>query len=231
MNEWRIHGAEVNARWCDLVVTSQGGHGSFAQDAWTSPAPTPPLFPDAITLIPSLDVPDLLSRVDSSPGCTVKDSFASLDLVPHGFRVLFDAQWIVKSPRPESARRIPSDWTEITDPYGLRLWELAWCGGGGPQGLFVPELLSEEVFFLGRIVDNRVVAGGIVNTSADAAGISNVFADAGHTSDAWSALTECAQAIVPDVPLIGYERDEALAGALNSGFQATGPLRVWITDT
>jgi hypothetical protein len=231
MGEWQNLGAENNARWCDLVVGSHGGQGVFAQDAWTSPARTPPLFPDAVTLIPLPRVSNLLSRIDFSPGCTIKDSFGSLDLTPHGFRVLFDAQWIMSPPRPDKAWSVPSDWTEFTDPDALDFWEEAWCQDGGLRGLLLPGLLSEAVVVLGRMANERVLAGGIVNRSADAAGISNVFSEAGHGSETWSALAQCARALFPDLPLIGYERGEALADAQDSGFQAVGSLRVWLADT
>ena len=231
MGEWQKLGAKNNARWCDLVVGSHGGQGVFAQDAWTSPARTPPLFPDAVTLVPLPSVPDLLSRIDPSPGCTIKDSFASLDLAPHGFRVLFDARWIMSPAPPANAWSVHSDWTKLTDPDGLSLWEEAWCQDDGPRGLFLPGLLSEAVVVLGRIANDRILAGGIVNRSADAVGISNVFSEAGHGSETWSTLAQCAGAFFPDLPLIGYERGEALADAQNSGFQAVGLLRVWLADT
>ncbi len=230
MDEWQQLGAENNAQWCDLVVASHDGQGVFAQDAWTSSARTPPLFPDAVTLIPSPRVPDLLSRVDSSPGCTIKDSFASLDLSTNGFRVLFDAQWIVSPTPTTKAWGVPSDWTALTDPEGVVLWEEAWCHDDS-RGFIQPGLLSESVVVLGRMANGRVVAGGIVNRSAGAAGISNVFAEAGHGPETWSALAQCARTFFPDLPLIGYERDEQLADAQVSGFQAVGSLRVWIADT
>jgi hypothetical protein len=188
------------------------------------------LFPDAVTLIPSPDVPDLLSRIDSSPGCTIKDSFASLDLTTEGFRVLFDAQWIMSPSAPAKEWSDSSDWSEITDPSGLGLWEVAWCQDDGPRGLFSPALLSEAVAVFGRVANNRTVAGGIVNRSADAVGISNVFTEAGHGSETWSALAQCARASFPDLPLIGYERSESLPDALSSGFHDVGSLRVWLAD-
>jgi hypothetical protein len=230
MDEWRKLGAENNAQWCDLVVASHGGQGVFAQDAWTSPMRTPPLFPDAVTLIPSPHVPELLSRVDSSAGCTIKDSFASLDLTSDGFSVLFDAQWIRSPAQPAKAWEVPSDWTEITDPDGLVLWEEAWCHDDGPRGIFLPGLLTESVVVFGRISDDRVVAGGIVNPSAHVVGISNVFSEAVHGVATWSAVAQCARALFPDLPQIGYERDTALAHAQESGFQTAGTLRVWIAD-
>ena len=218
----------------DGAISSWGLTGArvlFAQDAWTSPARTPPLFPDAVTLIPLPSVPDLLSRIDSSPGCTIKDSFASLDLTPYGFRALFDAQWIMSPTPPAKAWTVPSDWTEFTDSDGLGLWEEAWCQDDGPSGLFLSGLLSEDVVVLGRRTNDRILAGGIVNRSVGAAGISNVFSEAGHGSETWSALAQCARTFFPDLPLIGYERGEALADAQKSGFQAVGSLRVWLADT
>jgi hypothetical protein len=228
---WQKLGAENNARWCDLVLGCHWGQGDFAQDAWTSRARTPPLFPDAVTLVPLPSVPDLLSRIDPSPGCTIKDSFASLDLAPYGFRVLFDAQWIMSPAPPARAWSVPSDWTEFTDPGGLGFWEEAWCQGDGPRGLFLPGLLSEAVDVLGRTENDRILAGGILNRSVGAVGISNVFSEAGQGSETWSGLAQCARAFFPDLPLIGYERGEALVDAQNSGFQAVGPLRVWLADT
>ena len=54
----------------------------------------PPLFPDVVTLRPGPLPEDLLAAIEESPGCCVKDSFATLDRGPHGFHVLLDAQWI-----------------------------------------------------------------------------------------------------------------------------------------
>jgi hypothetical protein len=231
MDRWRRIGAENNARWCNLVVGSHGGQGVFAHDAWTSPARTPPLFPDAVTLIPSQSVPGLLSRIDYSAGCTIKDSFASLDLTAHGFRVLFDAQWIAAPACPEKPWSVPSGWTQIIDPDGLSLWEKAWGHDDEPKGLFLPELLSEVIVVLGRIKNDRVVAGGIVSRSAHAAGVSNVFTTMGDATETWSAVVSGARMCFPNMPLIGYERGEEITHAQSSGFRSVGSLRVWLAST
>jgi hypothetical protein len=76
-----------NAAWCDLVCG-----GQFRARAWTSPRRTPPYYPDAVTLAPDATAADILPFVDGSAGCSVKDSFATLDLP--GFSVLFEATWI-----------------------------------------------------------------------------------------------------------------------------------------
>ncbi len=77
-----------NARWCDLVGRAHGGTTVTDGQAWTSAVRTPELYPDAVTLVPEPPVADLLARIDTSPGCSIKDSYAALDLSPHGFRVL-----------------------------------------------------------------------------------------------------------------------------------------------
>ena len=230
MDRWRGIGAENNARWCDVVVRSHGGQSSFAPDAWTSSTRTPPLFPDAVTLVPSLRVPDLLSRIDVSSGCTIKDSFASLDLTAEGFSVLFDAQWITSPAHPDKEWSVPPDWVQITDPDGLVLWEEAWCHNDGPRGIFVPELLSEGAVVFGRIKNDRVIAGGIVSGGARVAGVSNVFTEVEHESETWSALAQCARASFPGLALIGYERGVELSHAQSSGFQTEGALQVWIAN-
>jgi hypothetical protein len=231
MHRWQEIGAENNARWCDLVVGSQGGRGVFSEDAWTSAVRTPALFPDAVTLIPLPRIPELLSRVDPSPGCTVKDSFAALDLSAHGFRVLFDAQWIAAPAHHGKASSIPSDWTQITDPEGVSLWEAAWCSDNELRGLFWPKLLSEGTAVFGQIKNDEVVAGGIVSRSARAAGLSNVFTNLGSETATWSALGRGARRCFPNLPLIGYEQGEELIHAQNSGFRFAGPLRVWIASS
>lgn len=89
--------ARNNAELCDAVTRSQGVVGVFADDAWTAPQRTPPLHPDAVTLVPGVDARSLLGRIDDSDGGSVKDSFHDLELARFGYRELFDAQWIHRS--------------------------------------------------------------------------------------------------------------------------------------
>lgn len=96
-----------NASWCALVC----GGGHFGQRAWTSPRRTPPYYPDAVTLDPRATAADVLPFIDGSAGCSVKDSFATLELP--GFSVLFEAQWIACGPGvPEPG------WRRAASPLG-----------------------------------------------------------------------------------------------------------------
>ena len=57
--------------------------------------------------------------MDASPGCSIKDSFAALDLSAHGFRVLFDAEWIVRTGAPPAADPSEPHWQQVRDATAL----------------------------------------------------------------------------------------------------------------
>ena len=86
-----------NACWCDHVCREQGIQTAWLPSAWIARRRTPPFYPDAVTLVREVDPETVLAAVDAGPGCSIKDSFADLDLLPYGFRVLFEAEWIYQS--------------------------------------------------------------------------------------------------------------------------------------
>ena len=95
-----------NAAWCALVCG-----GQFGPRAWTSRARTPEFYPDAVTLTPDATAADVLPFVDGSAGCSVKDSFATLELP--GFSLLFEATWLACGPGvPEPG------WRRAASPLG-----------------------------------------------------------------------------------------------------------------
>jgi len=107
--------ARNNAAWCDAVCSASGLTTSLHDHVWSCASRTPPLYPDAVTLDASATEQDVLTRVDTvSPGCSVKDSFATLDLSPAGFRVLFDATWIARAPAKDPGR-VPTDWSAVPE--------------------------------------------------------------------------------------------------------------------
>lgn len=86
--------ARNNAEWCDDVCRTHGVIGTFHPEVWASDVRTPELYPDAVALDPSLSADRVLSYVDDSVGCSIKDSFGVMDLRSAAFRVLFEAEWI-----------------------------------------------------------------------------------------------------------------------------------------
>jgi hypothetical protein len=227
---WPAIGAANNAHWCDLVTRSHGGAGEFSGAAWTSPVRTPMFYPDAVTLSPDTTLPELLVRIDGSAGCTIKDSFAVLDGTAHGFRVLFEAEWIARAPVPEPAPAA-ANWVRITGGADLAQWEDAWREENGPHGLFLTPLLdSASVAMVARQVDGVITAGAVLTHAAEAVGVSNLFIRTGDGEEAWSGTLALAGSLFPGCPIVGYEADSMLSVALRQDFDLVGPLRVWIRD-
>ena len=230
-HDWRTTAVRNNAEWCDLVCRSHGSHTLVDDDAWTSRERTPPNYPDAVTLVPNPSVPDLLSRIDGSPGCSIKDSFASCDLTDHGFRVLFEAEWIVRTSKETLPAPPAQRWEQVHDAEGLAAWERAWRGDDGPTDLIRAELLDNDLLaILAGHAGDRVVAGAILNRSSTVVGISNFFADPADAAASWSGCLALAGTLFPAVAIVGYESGDALAAARRHGFATVGPLRVWISD-
>lgn len=92
----------------------------FEPDRWLALRRSPPFYPDAVSLTERPR--DILAGIDLSPGCSVKDSFATLDLAPAGFEVLFDAEWIyrepVESPGPSRYPRTDRPVVEVEGAIG-----------------------------------------------------------------------------------------------------------------
>ena len=233
------HAARDNAGWCDLFTRTHGIMGRTDRDAWTSPVRTPQGYPDAVTLRPGVDIAALLSRVDTaSPACSVKDSYDDLDLSPHGFHELFRATWIaypgaVAHPGADREAPIPgAPWSLVTRPEDLRAWEAGW-GHRSRERFFRPELLATPgVSVLASWDGAELLAGAILTTTGaePVVGVSNVFMAGGEVGDAWAGILAWTVAHHPGLPLVGYEAGDDLAAALDAGFQALGPLRIWMAD-
>ena len=218
--------AHNNACWCDALCRAHGIRGRFDDTAWTSTSRTPPLHPDAITLVPEVDVIALLVRIDSSTGCRVKDSFADLDLARSGFDVIVESEWIRRRPgAPNGPVSGDSEWLPVTSAE-LPAWERAWASDGEPTGLFRPSLL-DAVTVLGRPSADNWDAGAIVNVTDGHVGVSNLFGPADGVDRVWRECVSIIDRLHPGRPVVGYESGGMLAAARGQGFEAIGPLRVW----
>lgn len=228
MSPRAVAAAFNNAEWCDLVCRTHGAVTAFTTGAWVSETRSPPAYPDAVTLHRSVPTDELLARIDTSAGCSVKDSFASLNLSGHGFQVLFDAEWIHRpadhaGPRPGAAL----GWRVVEGVDELEAWATA--HGDGP--VFRPELLDDPrvaVVFLPGDADGGVAAGGVGNRSGDVVGLSNVFAVSAEPDAVWAGASAVLSARFPGLPLVGYQRGAGLAAAHRAGFSSVGALRVWL---
>jgi hypothetical protein len=223
--------ARNNAEWCDTVCRVNGCPGRFAGDAWTTALRAPRYYPDAVTLAPGATGNAILGRIDGSDGCSVKDSFTTLDLSSHGFRVLFEAEWIGRPPDRAAGDRSAPPWRAVGDASELAEWEAARVDGPESSSPFRPELLEQpKVSVLAGHRRDAVVAGAILNRSATVIGCSNLFALDGDLDAAWQAAVAAAARWFPDATLVGYESGAALVAAHRCGFESLGPLRVWMKD-
>jgi hypothetical protein len=219
--------ARNNADWCDVVCRTHGIPTSFDDDMWTSLRRSPPMYPDAVALRETVTPSRLLDLIDTSAGCSVKDSFASLDLSPVGMRVLFEADWLYHQPDPPLTGRKHFTWNVVRTAEQLQQWAAAHGGGD----VFRPGLLTEPdvAIMLARDTDGALACGAIANRSASAVGVSNVFT-ATEPDHAWPELVSAVSVQFPDLPIVGYERGESRTAALAAGFQPVGRLRVWLLD-
>jgi len=231
MNTDAIIAAHNNAEWCDIVCRTHGIIGAFHPHLWASRRRTPPYYPDAVTLDADATAEHILQIVDSAtPGCSIKDSFARLNLLPAGFRILFEGDWILRGPeQPVRASESDIRWRRVRDAGALPAWEAAWSGGEVVTELFRPALLDHAaVVVLAGHVRDRLVAGAILNRSGAAVGVSNLFTTLGDLGDAWPGCLAAVATAFPRLPIVGYESGDALVAAHENGFTSIGRLRVWI---
>jgi hypothetical protein len=216
--------AQNNARWCNIVCQSHGLATVLSEQLWIAPEGSPRLYPDAVTLAPGLPLEFVLSQIDTRSGCSVKDSFADLDLAEHGFTLLFDAHWFYREPAPPGTR-VRRAWQQITTGDDLEQWVAA----ADLKDVIRPELLRDQTVRILAVRDERAVtAGAIINRTGDTVGLSNVFTTATEPASDYGDLPQAIGGYFPGVPVVGYERSSRSAGAADSGFEAIGPLRVWM---
>ncbi len=215
--------AANNARWCDLVCRSHELSTVTSEERWVALEASPRFYPDAVTLAPGLTADAVLSGIGDRPGCSVKDSFADVELAGRGFVVLFEASWLFAE-AAAAPRRPRLDWRTVTTPGDFD----GWVSSADLEGVLRPTLVDDamvHVLAAGR--EQPWAAGAVAHVTDGVVGVSNVFA-AGVALDAvWSDLPAVVGQTVGDLPLVGYARGDALRAAVAGGFSAVGALRVW----
>ena len=210
-----LKAAANNARLCDLVCRSHGIPTATQHGLWAAFRRSPELYPDAVTLLPQVTAVQVLRPVQAGRGCTVKDSFATLDLSEHGFSELFEATWIHRDPIAEPRGGGAARWRPVTTEAELE----AWTRAAGLDGTLRPELLRDRSVRV--LAAQELAAGAVTNETGSVVGVSNVFGE--DLAGTWHAVAN----LFPGRPLVGYERGEALDAATQSGFSPIGQLKIW----
>jgi hypothetical protein len=174
-----------------------------------------------------VDPEPLLASVDAGPGCSIKDSFADLDLAASGFEILFRAEWLCRAAAGDV--ETAGGWSVVANPDELARWESAW-GASPVEGPFFrrPLLADGDVAVLARHADGGPAAGAVANRSRAAIGLTNVFAADGDLESAWAGAAGAARSRWGPLPVVGYARDEPLDAAHAAGFATIGDLAVWL---
>lgn len=200
-----------SARWCDRVCRAHGVGTALSDGVWWAGSRPPPAYPDAATLVPGVTADEVLDVVSTGPGCSVKDSFATLDLDGQGFEVLFDAAWLYRPAAPGPTPRLR--WRAVAQLRDPVLDAVA----GDPAVRFVAGVDPE----------GEVVARAVLHDDGTAIGVSNVVAADADLDEAWRGVI----ALTLGRDLVGYERGPDLAAARRAGGVDVGPLRVWRRPT
>ena len=221
-----------NALWCDTVCRTHAIHTRFDLDVWIAERRTPPYYPDAVALTPSAAAEAILAGIDlRSPGPSVKDSFATLDLASAGFEVVHEAEWFMREPSAVPVAAPPDVlWAPVATPEGLADWASAWGADGETADLFRPALLDDPaVSIVAGSVGDRIVAGAIANVGPDGfVGLSNVFTTDGGPNGAWRGALGYLDRVDPALTVVGYAAGNDLEVARSLGCVPTGPLRIWL---
>jgi hypothetical protein len=216
-----------NAAWCEIVCAAQELAVRRDGAVWSVTSRSPDGYPDAITLSAGQDPSAVLRHIDTGPGCSVKDSYADVDLSPHGFELLFNATWIARTDGVHERFGLVADlgWELIRDEAALA----GWAAAHGLTEAFRPGLLSrDEVRILGRRAGGGFDAGAVATATGPVVGLSNVFCRNGDPGRAYAEAVDAARSCYPARAVVGYESGEDLDHALAAGFRPIGPLRVWI---
>jgi hypothetical protein len=226
LSELQKEAALNNAAWCLAMWRAHGLTAQREAGMVMCEGAPPRFYPNAVTVDPTADPAaqaawlQRLAAAAPNAGVTVKDSFSMLDLP--GWRVLFDAQWIARSPAAAPPPRL--DWRLVELADDLLAWEVAWAGGevmGEP--IFAPALLGDTgAGVMAGWDGDRLAAGCVLSPTGPVVGLSNVFGDYGEA-------VSVAASMFPTKTLVGYERGDDLAQAQGAGFETIGPLRIWAT--
>lgn len=250
--------ARNNADWCRAMCRAHGLTSHDSDVVWSCGERTPPYYPDAVTLRPQVTADEVLAGIDAGPGCSVKDSFGTLDLSPAGFVPIIEATWLYREVgataagtdepahrpadgperhRADDPARRPADGA-VSRPADELRWRriddagalAAWVASwGGGAGIFRPELLADpDVAVLARYDGDTVTGGAVANRSAGSVGISNLYASTGDPADVWRGAVATAYRVFEPLPVVGYEHGDDLAAAVRAGCTPLTALRIWL---
>jgi hypothetical protein len=221
-DELRQLAARENATWCDLVCRLHRLAPQADTTMWWTSRRSPDLYPDAVTLDPAATEFDVLSRIDDGPGASVKDSFATLDLAPHGYTEIITGSWIARPPGVGEAPEDTVSFEVVKEKFPFLAWRRAW--GGPEDSLPVALRRAAGVTIIGNPTPTGYESGAVLHHTrvgeVEVVGISNVFGPFEPVGAAGVARHRSAW-------FVGWQPGSDLGPAAALGFSAIGTMRVW----
>jgi hypothetical protein len=213
-----------NAHLYSRVCFAHGVEIRQTEDLFEVVGTPPRFYSNAVTLSPAV-------RPAPGVGWGMKDSFFVCE--PEGCSAIFEADWIARTASPIGSLQL--DWQIVKSQENLLRWLKGW-GANDPDVDKFPQqfpsslLQDESMRFVEGLDEGQLVAGCLLNHSEGAIGVSNVFR-LNENKCVYKDIALLASHWIPDLPLVGYERGEALELALESGFGSIGKLRVWMSGS
>lgn len=210
-----------NIVWCGVVSELHGITQTSSERVWGLLSKAPELYPDIITSSKYATSEEVRDFIGNREIFSIKDSFANLNMVQFGFKVLFEAKWIHHAPvvGVDFDKR---GWTVVSSDKDLAKWTFA----SELQKVIIPKILDrKDVKIFMHEIDGEI-SGFIANLNANAVGISNVFSN--KNKIIWTDIAPLVSTNFPGIPMVGYENGDDLTAALSSRWTTIGPLRVWI---
>jgi hypothetical protein len=213
---------DASVRWYDDVFALHRIPVRVEDGLWVALRSPPPWHSAVKTLQPGIETGRAARAVAGFEHCSVADSFADLDLEPHGFTVLFDSTWLHHDPVPDSRGRMLDGWSVIDTVGGLA----EWASAHDYAEVLTPAVLDHPRFrVLAHRHDGALVGGAVTHDGGGAVGLSNAWGTgAGAVDEVLAAVT----ALHPGRPVTDYAHGAERDAMVAAGFRPLGPQRVWI---
>ncbi|KZK80229.1 hypothetical protein PsW64_02793 [Pseudovibrio sp. W64] len=225
---WQLEAAENNADLYGHMFEAHGIPYERSKELFHITVPPLPFYSSIVTSLPAIK-PELINDLTRTATFDfyVKDSLADLPLEQSGFKKLFDASWFYLT---EIVKADTAVWEQIKTARQLEHWQAAWKTSGNQtdRNMFPPALLTiPNIAFWGYAEAGKYTKGFISNWSGSSIGLSNIFAGTLSPQDL-QQMACLLQAWQPSAPIVGYARGETLHSAIQTGFETSGNLTVWV---
>ncbi|WP_397536515.1 hypothetical protein [Rummeliibacillus pycnus] len=212
-----------NIAWCQIVCVTHGIVGISKENIWGLHSKAPTFYPEVIISDKRATIEEVKYFIENGKVSSIKDSYANLNLTLLGFDILFDAEWIVHEPVLDF-EPIQKNWRIIASEKDFKKWTDA----SGLENVIKSELLKQPDVKIFICETKAGISGFIANLSESVVGISNVFSVGDEEKKLWKDIPNIISKEFPKLLMVGYEHNSSLIVAKSSGWEAIGPLRVWI---